>query len=205
MGTDGALTYRQLQAQQTKERIVAAARSVMSARGWAGATIEAIAREAGVAPQTVYATFTNKRNLLTGMRSVMMRDSLIPELMAQAQEQPTARDRLRIWAQLIRRQMASSYDVIAIHREAARSDAAVAAEYQAVLDNRYAAFEGFVIGFRDELPEGMTVTRATDLLWALSNEGLWSELTIHRGWSAEEFEEWLADALVSQLLSPRAS
>jgi len=55
---------RKEQALQTRRQIVEAARSLFIARGYAGATIEAIAQEAGVAPETVYAAFGNKRAIL---------------------------------------------------------------------------------------------------------------------------------------------
>ena len=62
-------TYRQQQAQMTKDRIVAAARRLMAQRGWTPTTIDAIAEDAGVATATVYAAFGNKRALLDASRS----------------------------------------------------------------------------------------------------------------------------------------
>ncbi|HEV3363192.1 MAG TPA: helix-turn-helix domain-containing protein, partial [Acidimicrobiia bacterium] len=100
-------TYRQLQAQMTRERIVDAARTLMGERGWAGATIEAIADKAGVATPTVYAAFGNKLGILEAMRQVMLRDSNIPELMEQAQAEPDTARRLALWARSIRQQMES--------------------------------------------------------------------------------------------------
>src|SRR5918912_968947 len=97
-------TYRQQQAQMTKDRIVDAARRLMADRGWTPTTIEAIAAEAGVATATVYAAFGNKRALLDGMRDAMRRDSKIPELMAEAAGERSAQRRLELWAQLIRQQ-----------------------------------------------------------------------------------------------------
>lgn len=195
-------TYRQLQAQMTKERIVAAARLLMAQRGWTATTIDAIAAEAGVAPPTVYAVFANKRGLLEGMRESMLRDSKIPELMAEAAGEPAADRRLQLWARLIRQQMETSYDVIAIHREAARSDPEAAAAYRTVLDSRAKNFARFAEGLRRQLAPGIDKRTATDLLWAFSNEELWRELVEERGWSPARYEQWLARTLVAQLLAP---
>lgn len=184
----------------TRDRIVAAARSLMSERGWAGTTVQAIAEEAGVAPQTVYASFGNKPSILKGMRETMIRDARITELMDEAAGEPRASRRLELWAKLVRQQMETSYDVIAIHREAARSDASVAEAYRRVLDNRARVFAEFVAGLGDQLAAGLDAKAATDLLWAFSNEGLWQELTMERGWSPQDFERWLAGALIHQLL-----
>ena len=194
-------THRQRQAQETKDRIVAAARELMGQRGWAGTTIDAIASVAGVAPQTIYAAFGTKRALLGGMREVMLRDSKVPELMARADAEPDARRRLGLWAQLVRQQMETSYDVISIHRQAAASDPSVAADYREVLENRSRAFAEFVHGLRADLAPGVDEQVATDLLWCFSNEEIYRELVLERGWSADRYQQWLAATLVAQLIT----
>src|SRR5687767_15223401 len=57
-------TRRQVQADETRRQILTAAYKLFSERGYAGATIEAIATEAGVAPETIYAVFRNKGKIL---------------------------------------------------------------------------------------------------------------------------------------------
>ncbi len=197
-------THRQRQAQDTKDRVVAAARALMARNGWAATTIDAIATEAGVAPQTIYAAFGNKRALLPGMRAAMLRDSKIPELMAQAGAESDATRRLHLWAQLVRQQMVSSYDVISIHRQAAASDPQVAADYRKVLDNRARAFAGFIHDLRADLAPGLDESVATDLLWCFSNEEVYRELVEERGWSADRYERWLGMTLVGQLIAAPA-
>ena len=173
----------------------------MTERGWTPTTIDVIAADAGVAAATVYAAFGNKRALLDAMREAMRRDSRIPELMAEAAGQRDVRRRLQLWAQLIRQQMETSYDVIAIHRDAARSDPAAAAAYRAVLDSRAETFARFVHELRHDLHARIDERTATDLLWTFSNEELWRELTAERGWSPDRYEGWLAETLVAQLVT----
>lgn len=197
---DPPITHRQRQAQETKDRIVAAARTLMGRAGWAATTIDAIASEAGVAPQTIYAAFGNKRALLPGMREVMLRDSKIRELMIRAQDEPDGRRRLELWAQLVTQQMQTSYDVISIHRQAAASDPMIAAEYREVLDNRLHSFREFVHDLRSDLASGLDEAAATDLLWCFSNEEIYRELVEERRWSADRYQRWLAATLIAQLL-----
>ncbi|MEO8528493.1 MAG: helix-turn-helix domain-containing protein [Pseudolysinimonas sp.] len=194
-------THRQRQAQETKDRVVAAARDLMARNGWVATSIDAIAKEADVAPQTIYAAFGNKRALLEGMRTVMLRDSKIPQLMAQASTEPIASQRLRLWAQLVRQQMETSYDVISIHRQAAAADPKVAADYRRVLDNRASNFAEFIHEIRKELAPGVNEATATDLLWTFSNEEIYRELVHERGWSRDRYEQWLGDTLVAQLMT----
>ena len=53
-----------------RQRILAAALKLFSKLGYAGATIDAIAQEAGVAPLTVFAVFGNKHSILASLISV---------------------------------------------------------------------------------------------------------------------------------------
>src|SRR5687768_5982220 len=55
---------RKAQASETRRAILDAANELFVAHGYAATTIQAIAEEAGVAVQTVYAVFGNKRELL---------------------------------------------------------------------------------------------------------------------------------------------
>src|SRR5512139_1844715 len=61
---------RQAQARETRRQIIEAARLLFSEHGYTGATIEAIAEEAGVAPETIFATFGNKRTILAAVIDV---------------------------------------------------------------------------------------------------------------------------------------
>ncbi len=63
-------TRRQEQARQTRRLILEAARALFCERGYAGATVEAIAEEAQVAPETVYAIYASKRGLLAQLIDV---------------------------------------------------------------------------------------------------------------------------------------
>ena len=173
----------------------------MARDGWTATTIDAIAGEAGVAPQTIYAAMGNKRALLEGMRLVMLRDSQAPDLMAEAAAETDAPRRLELWAQLIRQQMESSFDVISIHRQAAAADPKVAADYRQVLNNRARAFAEFVHGLGADLSQGVSESAATDLLWCFSNEEIYRELVHERGWSPDRYEQWLGATLIAQLLT----
>src|SRR6266852_7869026 len=55
---------RERQAEETKQRIVAAARKLLKSMGYSGMTIEAIANKAEVSVPTVYAVFGSKTGIL---------------------------------------------------------------------------------------------------------------------------------------------
>jgi AcrR family transcriptional regulator len=70
----GKRTYdsslRKQQASQTRMRILDAAQKRFAERGYAASTIESIASAAGVAVDTVYATFGSKREVLKSLLDV---------------------------------------------------------------------------------------------------------------------------------------
>src|SRR5215469_5974566 len=58
---------RQRQAEETRRRILAAARLLFESRGYAATTLEAIAEQALVSPKTIAAVFGSKHALLAGV------------------------------------------------------------------------------------------------------------------------------------------
>lgn len=194
------MTHRQRQARETRSRVVAAARQLFEARGYATTTIQAIAQEAGVAVPTVYDAFGSKRGILEAARVEMLAESQIPQLMAEAIREPDPGRKLDLAARWLRQQMEGSSDVIRAFREGSRFDPDVAADHRLILDNRSRNMERFINSLAPSLAQGMSAETATDLLWMFSNEELYRELVAERGWSPDRFELWLAGTLCDQLL-----
>src|SRR3954447_20171588 len=70
------------QARRTRTRITDAARALFMERGFAATTIAAVAEQAGVAPETVYAIYHTKPGLLEGVvRSAVFRDGEPEEIL----------------------------------------------------------------------------------------------------------------------------
>jgi AcrR family transcriptional regulator len=84
------LGRRQESAEQTRARIVEAARELlMASDGYSGFTMEAVARQAGVARMTVYYQFESKVGLLEAVSDDLARRGHM-ERLAEAFTQPTA-------------------------------------------------------------------------------------------------------------------
>src|SRR5262245_65478263 len=58
---------RQAQAESTRARILDAALELFARNGYAATTIAAVAREAGIVPETIYASFGSKKALIDGL------------------------------------------------------------------------------------------------------------------------------------------
>jgi hypothetical protein len=50
------------------------------------------------------------------------------------------------------------------------------------------------------LAKGLTLAKARDILWTLTGRDIYRMIVVERGWSPEEYEQWLGQILVSSLL-----
>ena len=134
----------------------------------------------------------------------MLADAQIPELMAEAMKEPDVGRKLDLAARWLRQQMETSSDVIRAFREGSRFDIDLAVHHRRILDNRGRNMERFIDSMASSLALGLSTQTATDLLWTFSNEELYRELVMERGWSADRYQAWLAETLRHQLLGCRA-
>src|ERR1700731_2997410 len=93
---------RQRQADETRTRIAEAARKLILGQGYGAATIEAIAREAGVATPTVYAVFGSKRRILTELIDRAAFGPVYQDLVGKVTELQEPPARLRLAARIAR-------------------------------------------------------------------------------------------------------
>ena len=201
---------RREQARETRRVILDAASSLFVARGYGSTTIGAVAEEAGVAPETVYAAFRSKRSLLAELIDVSIAgdDAPVPILerpwVRQLWEEPDTRGRLRILARNARSMLERSTPILEVLRGAAAADPELAELWR-----RYKAqrFEGqrVLLGIlteRSGLRDGLTAETALDVLFALGSPETYGLLVGDRGWSPARFEGWYEDALARLLLPP---
>src|ERR1700694_6211680 len=87
------LPSRRLQAREPRRRIARAARVVFSASGYASASIESVAGEAGVAGRTVYSIFGTKKAILGVICDEWLAEAGVAPLFgeAMAETDPTRR------------------------------------------------------------------------------------------------------------------
>src|SRR5487761_1391737 len=89
---------RQRQAEETRQRILAAGRALFARQGYAGTTLEAIAEQAGVSPKTVVAVFASKRGILVEALNPDAFESPHQEALASLRAEDDPRRRLALVA-----------------------------------------------------------------------------------------------------------
>lgn len=199
---------RKAQARETRLKIVEAARKLFSAYGYTGATIEAIAQEAGVAPETIYAVFGNKRAILARLLDISVGgdDERIPLLKRPGPQsvlrEHDPRQQLEMFAQDISTILERVSPVFEILRLAAKTEPDIANLLQKLLGERMHNMEVFVqsLSKHDPLREGLAEAQAAEIVWTLTSPEVFRLLIVDRGWSSEQYSQWLADALIRLLL-----
>ena len=182
--------------------IVSAAQSLFLEQGYICTTIEAIAERAGVATSTVYAIFGSKRGILRAIRDTWHERTHIREVLNSSQESARPELRLEQLAEATRRQWEMGAEVTAIYTGAAAADPRAAAELTQALSGRREGLQTFAISLEPHLQRGLDAAHAAAILQALCLPEVFDELVRHSGWSADEYQSWLAQTLKSQLLEP---
>jgi AcrR family transcriptional regulator len=196
------VSYRHLQAEETKRRIARAARPLFAEHGYARTTMASIAAAAGVAVRTVYAAFGTKQAILAAICDAWLADAEVFPLLTQALAEPDAARRLALVARLNRQQWERGRDIVALIDAAATTDRDVARMLTDWKAGRAAALAEIVQGVAEQLADGRDVAEAEAILRGLSAAEVYRELVDGAGWSAEQYETWLAGVLKRELLGP---
>jgi AcrR family transcriptional regulator len=193
---------RQRHADDTRVRIAAAARKLLEEHGYAGMTMPAVAKKAGVAVATVYAVFGSKTGILSEILDAARFDESYQNLVHEAMHTSDPRERLRFPARIARRIYESEHSVLDLLRGAgtvaptlARSEA----ERECTRYDAQANMIQFLVRSRTLRPDPQ---HARDILWSLTSRDLYRLLVRERGWTAQQYEDWLADTLVEALVRP---
>jgi AcrR family transcriptional regulator len=208
LGVNGQPTRRARKAQATRERILDTAEALFVRDGYAATTIAAIADQADVAVQTVYAVFGTKRAILSELLAVRVTgddggSGLTDRDEWRAMEAETDPGRqLKLLAAIASRigeRMGALYSVLA---GASGSDPEVAEMHRRQQQRRHDDQRRVArsLARKDALRTGLSEARATDIMWAVANPATHHSLVAERRWSPSEYERWLADVLTCSLL-----
>ena len=179
---------RQRQADETRRRIVEATRRLLRTEGYAGMTIEAIARSAGVSAPTVYAIFKSKTGILTELLDQSTFTPSYDKAVRPALSAPEPETRLRLAAGIARQ----IHDAQSVAFDLLRGAGVVAPEL-AKLERqretlRYERQERMIISLRDagRLRAGLDYAMARDVFWMLTGRDIYRLLVRERRWSSEK-------------------
>ena len=193
---------RRASAEQTRKRILAAAKELFAAQGFEKATIAGVAEIAGVSAPSVYAIYKSKEGLL---RELVHSTVYGAEYQALVDKVATASDPLeclRVAASIT----CHIYELEETGIGFARGASVVSPALEALeREGERLRYERQEVVVRRLFEEGavrpeIDFASARDMLWGLTSREMYRMLVKERGWPAETYQQWLADTLTKVLL-----
>jgi AcrR family transcriptional regulator len=197
---------RQEQAARTRARILEAAGDLFASEGYGRTTIRRIAEVAQVSGDTVYAVFGTKARVLTALIDQRLApapgvDNVLDRPEAHAvRDEPDQRRQIHAFA----RDMAAVSARVGPVYEILRTAAAVEPEMAAI----HAEMDSYRLRNMTQAAQWIAARgalrfdteRAGEVIWALASPDVARMLCDGRGWTRDDYGQWLEDALVRVLL-----
>lgn len=196
---------RQAQAALTKQRILEEAKKLFHENGVDAVTIEVIAQASEVSTPTIYALFQSKRGLLRALIDNALEKDKYEEWVSELSQEQSLNKRLLLAAKISRHM----YDAEKVLMEIIRGASLVSPELKELeqerekrrFDRQKATMKEMAI--KKRFKKGLTLSKASDILWALTGRDLYRQLVMERGWSSEAYEAWLGELLIQALTSEK--
>jgi AcrR family transcriptional regulator len=193
------------QAQRTRAAVLDAATRCFLDNGYAATTMKDVAAEAGVSVQTVFGQGSKASLLLACVdRAVVGDDEQAPlaqrELFVRLVEAPDRTGKLSALRELVLRYVPRTVPMIQAFAAAAAGDGEIAEAWAEYERRRFADQRVMIGSFEPWLRRGLDADRAAEISWGLFTHEPVGNLMGVRGWSLEEYADFLVDAVDRLLL-----
>jgi len=200
---------REAQAAQTRRRVLVAARDLLAEQGYAAVSMAAIAGRARVSVALLYKSFGSKPALVKEVYDVTLAGDDVGQPIAAREEiagllaDPDARGKLARYARLSRALSERAGALTVALREAARGGETELVPFLQATDAERLAGAGRLTEHLAEagmLRPGLNADRARDLVWVTTSPEAFALLTRDRGWSLDDYQQWVLSSLEAALL-----
>ncbi len=191
------LNKRARTAEETRGRIIEAARDLLSQSGYHGASVDEISEKAGVSRQTVYAQFGTKRGVLQALAEQIERESYGRDMMEGAHDSPNPGETIRNGIEDQLAFFAANADLLRTFKAQAAHDPDFRDVWEDRRRERLGVIHMMLVRLEGEgrLQAGWNIDEASGWLWSLTNFERYDELVVERGWPIERLVERLRDAV----------
>ena len=203
-------TRRRQRAQVTRADILGAAGVRFRSLGYAGTSMAAIAADAGVAVETIYRAYGTKASLFRAVIEAAVAggasraETPVEERPAirRIREEPDPRRQVALYAATQPGIHRRAGELLRALAAAAFADPGLGDLWRDVETARYDGQSRFVdrLAAQGSLRPGLAVNVARDVLWTLCSLAVRDALVVARGWSDEQYQVWLTEALTRELL-----
>ena len=186
----------------TRDRILDAALTLFVAQGYGATSIAAVAREAGVVPETIYASLGSKRGIVDGLIERVAPPQVVGEIIANWQARTgDPGGQLDILATFATRFWVKNERLAAVFRQGT-GDTDIAGEWRRRQADRRGLFARLLAGWpAGTIRTGLSLEAAVDIAWTLSSDEVFTLFVREREWTVEDFEAWLREALRREILA----
>lgn len=199
-------------AARTRSAIVETARDLLLAGGYPAMTVASLAAAAGVSPQTVYNSIGGKPAVVKAVydrmmagddAAVSMRDR--PEFQAvfEAPDRAAFARTYAGWARLVSSRVGPLLGVLLEHG----TDAGLVDLVATIEQERYVGTTHAITVMQERLglPQRWAahedgLTRLIDAVWTLNAPDCYDRLVRRRGWSLDDYQEWMSGQLTALLV-----
>ncbi len=204
-----ASPLRTEQATTTRRQITRTAAQLFTTSGYAATSIAEVARRSGVSAQTVYNTFGSKPALLKAAYDITLAGDAeevplaarpeVRQLYAGTDAESFLRGYARLGRTLLDRvgplmlqiaagATAGDPDLVALRRTT---------DQERLVGTTMVARRVAELG---ALPPGLSVESARDRIWTLNSVEVWNLVTRTLGWTGEQYQDWIGEAMCAAAL-----
>lgn len=202
---------RRERAEATRTAVLDAARRLFTTRGYAATSVQDVAREAGVAIDTLYTAVGRKPELLLAVHDMLLAEADAPlaveqrRYVKQMRTAETAEAKIRVYANALARLLPRTVPLLEALRTAAERDASCRAAYQEVSNRRARNMRRLVADLRStgEMREEVSDKAAATLIWSMNSPEYFALLR-DAGVSPRRYASLVHDVWMRTLLQPSA-
>jgi len=200
-------TGRREQARARRHSVVLTARDLFERDGYRATTVTAIADAAGVSPEMVYKTFGTKAALAKAVFDVTLAgdDEPVPirerPAMVALREEPGVRRKIALFVDGLTQRLERSARIQIMVRDGRHVDESLQPVWDQLLQEGLTGMRllGQQLLETGQLRPGIQLDEVTDLLWNYLAIDHYERLVMLRGWTINQYGEWLTRAIDAAL------
>lgn len=194
---------RQAQARATRLRIIDTARALFIEHGYPATTLDAIAQDADTSLPTLYRLFSSKRALLKAVLDVSLGGDDKPVAFGDRPDVRAARTEsdpialIKAFARIGCDLMERSSPIMHVLATAAQVDTDAAQLLEDIRRQRHVGQSRIVdaLASLGALDRDLKFSDAVDMTYVALSPDVHRILTVERGWTADQYEQWLVRSL----------
>lgn len=187
----------------TRKGVLRAARSLFAHRGIDAVTIAEIAEKAGVSASTIYALFKSKEGVLRALMEGALFGARYQAMTARLDALEDPVEQIAATAVVARAIYENETAELGLIRGASAFSPALGRMEKALEDTRFALQQKRIerLYAAGKAKKGLPIEKARRLVWMYTCREIYRLLVQEGGWTPEDYETWLAEALLDALVA----